>query len=173
MNNEIHFIPQHDQMDCGPACLCMISSEFGKKYSLNYLRKNSFISREGVSLLGITETANKIGFETFSIKLSTSELIEKRETLPNIIHWNQNHFVVLYKISSKLFSKKLIFHIADPAHGKIKLTREKFEESWLSDKNKGIALFLNPTDEFFDKKVPKEEELTIKYLLKYLKPYKK
>jgi len=63
------FIPQHDQMDCGPACLAMVASKYGKNYSLQYLRENSFLTREGVSLLGISEASKKIGMETLSAKL--------------------------------------------------------------------------------------------------------
>lgn len=168
-----NFIPQKDQMDCGPACISMVASTYGKKYGLEYLRKNAFISREGVSLLGINEASKKIGFETISAKLTTEKLIDSKQTLPCILHWNQRHFVVLYKISKTIFSKQPIFHIADPAHGKIKLTQDKFEKSWLSDEGKGVALFLNPTELFYKKEPPKEEKLTIKYLFNYLKPYKK
>ena len=169
----MNFIPQKDQMDCGPACISMVASAFGKNYGLVFLRENAFITREGVSLLGISEASKKIGLETISAKLNTITLLENNDSLPCILHWNQNHFVVLYKISKSRFGKQLIFHIADPAHGKIKLTQDKFEISWLSDGDKGVALFLNPTEEFYKKQPPKEEKLTIKYLFNYLKPYKK
>ena len=169
----MNFNPQKDQMDCGPACISMVASAYGKKYGFEYLRKNAFISREGVSLLGISEASKKIGLETISAKLNTVTLIENNDSLPCILHWNQNHFVVLYKISKSFFSKQPIFHIADPAYGKIKLTQDKFEKSWLSDGDKGVALFLNPTDDFYKKQPPKEDKLTIKYLFKYLTPYKK
>ncbi len=167
------FTPQKDQMDCGPACISMVASAYGKKYGLEYLRKHAFISREGVSLLGITEASKKIGFETISGKLTTEKLIENKGIFPSILHWNQNHFVVLYKISKTIFSNNPIFHIADPAHGKIKLTQDKFEKSWISNEVKGVALFLNPTEKFYIKEPPKEEKLTIKYVFNYLKPYKK
>ena len=110
----IKFIPQKDQMDCGPACISMIASAYGKRYPLAYLRKKSFVSREGVSLLGIDEASKKVGFETFSAKLTTHKLIKNNNIFPCILHWNQNHFVVLYKITKTLFSKRLRFHIADP-----------------------------------------------------------
>ena len=162
--------PQHDQMDCGPACLAMVASHYGKDFGLQYLRDRSFITREGVSLLGISEAADKIGFKTISAKLKTEDL--DNELLPCILHWNQNHFVVLYKITKNIFTGKLIYKIADPGHGFISLSEEKFKKSWLSDLEKGVALFLEPTEEFFKQTPPKEEKLSIKYLLKYLKPYK-
>lgn len=157
-------------MDCGPACLAMVASHYGKDFGLQYLRDRSFITREGVSLLGISEAADKIGFKTISAKLKTEDL--DNELLPCILHWNQNHFVVLYKITKNIFTGKLIYKIADPGHGFISLSEEKFKKSWLSDLEKGVALFLEPTEEFFKQTPPKEEKLSIKYLLKYLKPYK-
>ncbi|WP_134387934.1 peptidase domain-containing ABC transporter [Flavobacterium psychrophilum] len=167
------FKHQKDQSDCGPACLAMVSSFYKKNYSLQYLRENSFITREGVSLLGITEASKKIGYETISAKLTIEKLIEEKQTLPCILHWNQNHFVVLKKISKKIFTNKYYFHIADPGHGTIKLNQIDFKKSWLSDIDKGVALFLNPTEIFYKLTPPKEEKLTIKYILSYLTPYKK
>ncbi len=165
------FIPQYDQMDCGPACISMVASAYKKSYSLQYLRDNSFITREGVSLLGIGEVAEKIGFKKLSVKLTVEKLHEMN--LPSIIHWNQNHFVVLYKIKKNRFTKKIIFKIADPGHGLISLSQQKFEKSWLTDDNKGIALLLEPTENFYNINPPEEKKLSIKYILGYLKPHKK
>ena len=167
---KLQFFAQHDQMDCGPACLAMVSSHYGKGFGLQYLRDRSFITREGVSLLGISEASEKIGFKTISAKLKAGDF--DKELLPCILHWNQNHFVVLYKVNKNMFSGKLVYKIADPGYGFISLSEEKFKKSWLSDGEKGVALFLEPTEEFFKQTPPKEEKLSIKYLLKYLKPYK-
>ncbi len=166
----LKFFTQHDQMDCGPACLAMVSSHYGKKFGLQYLRDKSFITREGVSLLGISEASKKIGFKNISAKLNTDDF--DNGLLPCILHWNQNHFVVLYKISKNIFTGKLTYKIADPGHGFISLSEEKFKKSWLSDGEKGVALFLEPTEEFYKQTPPQEEKLSIKYLLNYLKPYK-
>jgi ATP-binding cassette subfamily B protein len=165
--NKIYFIPQRDNMDCGPACLAMISMHYSKNYPLEYLRSLSFITKDGVSLLGLKEASSIIGLDSISTKLTTLDLISKLNYLPCILHWNQKHFVVLYKVKEKMF------FIADPEFGTIKLTQDKFEKSWLSDGDKGVALFLNPTEEFYIKQPPKVEKPTIKYLLNYLKPYKK
>lgn len=167
------FFPQHDQMDCGPSCLAMIASKYGKNYSLQYLRDNSFLTREGVSLLGLTEGSKKIGFETLSAKLTIEKLIEEKQTLPCILHWNQNHFVVLKKITRNIFTKKHYFHLADPAHGLIKLNELKFKNSWIVANNKGVSLFLEPTNDFYKKTPPVNNTITIKYLFTYLKPYTK
>jgi ATP-binding cassette subfamily B protein len=79
---------------------------------------------------------------------------------------------VLYKINKNIFTGKLIYKIADPGHGFVSLSEEKFKKSWLSDGEKGVALFLEPTEDFYKQTPPQEEKLSIKYLLKYLKPYK-
>jgi len=167
------FIPQHDQMDCGPACLAMVASKYGKNYSLQYLRVHSFLTKEGVSLLGISEASQKIGFETLSAKLTTETLITEKKILPCILHWNQNHFVVLKKITKNIFTRKHTFHIVDPAHGFIRLNNKNFEKSWITDQNKGVALFLNPTDDFYSKNPEKEEKLRLKHLFRFLIPFKK
>jgi ATP-binding cassette subfamily B protein len=167
----MYFIHQQDQMDCGPACLAMVSNYYKKKYSLQYLRELSFITREGVSLLGIAEAAKKIGFKTIIAKLIISKFEET--PLPCILHWNQNHFVVLSKISKNRHTKKHTFHIADPAHGMIILNESNFKKSWLSEDDKGVALFLEPTELFYSQNPPKEEKLNLKYILNYLKPFKK
>ncbi len=166
------FIGQHDQTDCGPASLAMIAHYYGKKYSLDDLRNLAFISREGVSLLGINEAALKIGFETFPSQLSVEEL-KKKAHLPCILHWNKNHFVVLFKIKKKLFSQKYIYKLADPGYGIISLTEDIFLKHWLSNNAKGIALFLSPTDKFHAYSPPKEKKLSIKHMLGYLHSYKK
>jgi len=167
----MNFIPQHDQMDCGPACIAMIAKYFKRKYPLGYLRENCFLGKDGVSLLGISIAAKKIGFETFSAKLNSQEL-SKKENLPCILHWNQNHFVVLYDIQKDFFSKKIIYKIADPGYGLIKLKREQFEKSWLSDGDLGVALFMKPTQKFYELIPPKENKISFQFILNYLKPYK-
>ena len=87
-------------MDCGPACLSMVSEHYGKCYSLEHLRENSFIGRDGVSLLGISKAAEKIGFKTIGGRITFDKLAEKAP-LPCIVHWNQEHFVVLYDVKTK------------------------------------------------------------------------
>ena len=146
------FIAQHDQMDCGPACLAMIANSYGKNYSLQYIRDNSYISREGVSLLSLSDTSIEMGFKTFPTQLSVQKLKELNSELPCLLHWDKEHFVVLKKITKNIFTKKHYFHIADPSHGFIKLNEDNFIKSWISDDNKGVALFLTPTELFYSKK---------------------
>lgn len=166
-------IIQHDQMDCGPACLAMVASNYGKNYSLQYLRDNSFITKEGVSMFGIVEAAKKIGFETFPVKLTIEKLISSHESFPCILYWGKNHFVVLKKVSKKFLSSDYTFQIADPAHGLISIKEQEFKKYWISNDSMGIALFLKPSEEFFNIQVPKEKKITLNYILQYLTPYKR
>ncbi len=168
----IQFYPQLDFMDCGPACLKMIANSYGKYFSLGYLRKHCNITIEGVSLLGISNAAEKIGLRAQGIKISIKNLIREVK-LPIIVHWNQEHFVVVYKISSKYI------YVADPAHGKLKYSFDQFEKSWaIPDKKNngskmGICLILEPMECFLNtKEVKDSNSYGISFLIRYLKPYK-
>lgn len=159
-------------MDCGPTCLKMIAKYHGKLFSLNELRTKSFITREGVSLLGISEAAEAIGFRTMGVKLPFEKMVVDAP-LPCIVHWNQSHFAVLYKI------KKNKISVADPAAGLITYTKEEFLKSWLSTSTNGsgvgIALLLEPTPAFYETEVATEKstKLGFYYLFGYLKTYRR
>ncbi len=167
------FYRQLDQMDCGPACLKMVAEFYGKTYSLQHLRENSYLSREGVSLKGIEEAAMNIGMRTVSVKVpfsspdgeNTPNFLEA--PLPCIVHWNQNHFVVVHKVS------KHHVWIADPATGKHKIDHQTFKSSWLSDHDMGIALLLETTPAFQEHDEDEKSKTGLLYLLKYLVPYRK
>lgn len=94
------FVYQRDAMDCGPSCLAMIASYYGKKLNIEQLREKCYLAKDGVSLLGISKAAEKKGFHTVGGKLTFTVLYEKN-LLPCIAHWDQNHFVVIYKIKKK------------------------------------------------------------------------
>lgn len=127
------FFPQLDSRDCGPTCLRMIAKQYGKNYSLQGLRERCTINREGVSLLGISEAAENIGFRSIGVRIGWEQLA-KEAPLPCIVHWKQNHFVVVYKISGKSNKEKV--WIADPAHGLVKNTKEEFLRCWSVIKRK-------------------------------------
>jgi ATP-binding cassette subfamily B protein len=160
-------------MDCGPTCLRIIARHYGRNYSLQRLREISGINREGVSLLGISEAAEKIGFRTTGARLSLEKLLEI--DLPCILHWQQKHFVVLYKISSKSSSKR-IYHISDPARGLIEYQETDFLRCWLSTRNnghsEGIALMLSAAPEFYAQGGDPSKGLDLTYMLRYLYKYK-
>ena len=171
INWRFKFLPQHDKMDCGPACLQMIARYYGKKYSLQYIRKHSTIARDGISVLGINQTAQFLGFDCFPVQINRQMLDEGAE-LPCILHWNQNHFVVLYQKKTNFWTGKSIYKIADPGHGLVDLEEEEFEQQWFGKGTDGIAMMLYPSDAFYAKKVIKEKKFNFKFLLNYLKPYR-
>ena len=164
-------IRQHDSMECGIACLAMVCKFFRIEYSIEYLSRICFATTEGVSLLGINETALQLGLRTISGRITINKLWETH--YPCILHWNQNHFVVLYKV------KKNRFYIADPAKGLVKYSLEEFKKHWVSTQSdgeeKGIAIFLEPTPAFYEKKMDEEpkEERSFKFLFGYIKQYRK
>ena len=164
-----HFT-QHDVMDCGPTCLRMVAAFYGRHYSLEGLREKSFITREGVSMLGISEAAEKIGFRSICVQVGFEKL--KEAPLPCIIHWNQQHFVVVYKLTDKHV------WVADPGAGKLKYTKEEFCNCWLSsrknEENTGVALLLEPTPEFYtiEDEEDKVEHKGFSFLYSYLRPYR-
>ncbi len=145
-------IRQHDAMDCGPACLCMIAKHFGKSYSLEWLRGKSHITNQGVSLAGIAHAAESIGFETESGTIAFADLMDK-ENLPCIAHWNQRHFVVVYGFEQG--RKGTIVKVADPGVGLVSYSEDEFCSHWLSvfeasKPPQGIVMVLEPTPAFFE-----------------------
>lgn len=162
---------QLDAMDCGPTCLRMIAKYYGKSYSLQTLREKAFISREGVSMLGISEAAESIGFRTSGVRITTEQL-RKECPLPCVLHWNQNHFVVCYKI------KKGRFYIADPGSQRVSYTEQEFKRCWISTKinqeDTGTALLLEPGPQFYDQEDEKQEKKRrLHYFFRYITPYKR
>ena len=154
-------------MDCGPTCLRMVAKHYGRNFTVQTLRKFCEINREGVSLLGISDAAEKIGFRSLGVKLNPQQL--KEAELPCILHWRQNHFVVLYKI------KNHKYYLADPAAGLVTLSEADFTRSWLSDTEtgEGIALLISPTPQFYEQDDEKGTEISWSFLFRYLIAYRK
>ena len=165
---------QHDSMQCGIACLQMICNYYGKEYSLDSLSKICFATTEGVSMLGISETATSLGFHVVNVKCTVKTLTEV--SLPSILHWNQNHFVVLYRVKNE---KK--FYIADPGKELLTYSLEEFKKHWISTnsngQDKGIAMFLETTPTFFTHKMEDNKKISEKrsfhFLFGYVKKYRK
>ena len=170
-----HYL-QLDAMDCGPTCLRMIARYYGKNYSLQTLRERSFITREGVSMLGISDAAESIGFRTSGVRITLKQL-EEDVPLPCILHWNQNHFVVCYDIRKKRNGYR--FHIADPASQNVIYTEQEMKKCWLvtrtEGEEKGTALALEPAPEFYEREDEKEKDgkNSLSFFFKYLLPYKR
>ena len=174
MKSQIRIIYQHDSMQCCIVCLQMICGYYGKKYSSEYLSKLCFATTEGVSMLGINDAANTLGFHTLCVKIATKDL--EKVPLPCILHWNQNHFIVLYKVKN---GKK--FYVADPGKGLVTYGLDEFKKHWVSTKSngesKGIAMFLETTPAFFTYKMEGEanlkEKRSFRFLFGYVKKYRK
>lgn len=174
---ERFFQKQHDAMDCGPSCLAMIAKHYGLQPNVEKIRRSCALNKEGVSLLGISKAAESIGFKTIGGRL-TFNTLAKEVAHPCIIHWNQNHFVVVYKVKKHSKGKYTVY-VADPAKGLVTYTKEEFCEHWISTKTngeeKGIALLLEPTELFYTQKetesIPSQRRL--KFLWSYLKKYKR
>lgn len=170
--NKFKWIKQHDSMQCGVACLAMICRHYGKDYSLEYLDGFCHANIAGVSMLGIADGAKSVGFQTMTAAASTDEL--KEITLPCILHWNQNHFVVLYDISGN--GKR--YKIADPGKGLISYTRKELESHWISSvtdgEPSGTVMQLTPTKDFYSHICDKTaEKRSFRFLFGYLKQYRK
>lgn len=159
-------------MDCGPTCLRMIAKHYGRSISLQKLRSISETTREGSSLKNIADAAERIGFRSLGVKVDFNKLKEDAP-LPCIVYWQQQHFVVVYKIT------KSKVYVADPAHGLIEYTKEEFIKNWIgnnADENteEGIALLLEPTPKLSRKEVDdKDTKRGFSFLYQYLFRYKK
>jgi len=162
-------------MDCGPACLRMVARYYGRTYSLSTLRDLCHITRDGVTMLGISDAAEEIGFQTLGVKIDLDELMTDA-LLPAILHWHQNHFVILYRIGQR--NGKRSFYIADPALGTVKYNEEEFLSHWLAEvkpneEQKGICLLLEPTEDFHLRKDEGSGMSRLRFILSYLKPHRK
>lgn len=169
-----HF-KQINSSDCGPTSLRMIARHYGLDYSTEMLRKHCHISKQGVSLLGISEAAEYIGFETAGVKVTFEQLVEDG-VFPCILHWNQNHFVVCYGIE-KCKQGGFKIHISDPASQRLTYTKDEFERCWIGPQagasSNGVVLMLEPGDDFG--KVEDEYRKNSRSLLsfaKYFTPYR-
>lgn len=157
-----------DEMDCGATCLRIIFKYYGKLVSIHKIRKLCQTTKSGVNLLGISEAAEKLGFRTYGVRLSLEQL--KEVELPCILHWNQNHFVVLYKI------RRGKYYISDPASGLLSYNEKEFSKNWFSTKelHAGLSLVLSPGPDFYQ--IDEEEpELKLEWskIFTYFYKYKK
>ena len=165
------FYKQPDFKDCGPTCLRIISKYYGKIISLQQIRHLSETTREGSSLLGLSDAAEELGFKSLGVQIDFKTLVED-VPLPCIVHWNKVHFVVVYKID-----KTGIVQISDPSYGLITYTKEEFIKSWIGNNaeentEEGIALLLETTPAFFKNEFDSDEsKASCSFLSKYFRTY--
>lgn len=155
----MQIIKQLDEKDCGPSCLAMIAKHYGLQSNREQLRHACSLGRDGVSLLGISKAAEGLGFKTVGGRL-TLQTLANEAPLPCIVHWEQSHFVVVYKIK-KLQGGRYRIYVADPGKDLLTYTREEFCKRWVSTKTngeeKGIALLLEPTQTFYEQRSSPDE----------------
>lgn len=163
-----HHYHQHDETDCGPACLQMVARFYGKQFPLNYIKRVSYQKRTGVTLLALSDAAEQMGLRTIGLKLNWLQI--KNIQTPCIITWNKKHFVVVFKITNKHVI------VGDPAQGIIRYSHQAFKKSWYSLTDEtlgkmGITLVLEPTPDFYKLKNITERKHGFSHLFKYLTPY--
>ena len=156
---------QLDSKDCGPACIKILAKFYGKYYSLQYLRDLSGLSREGVSLLDLSDSCEHIGLRTLCVKISWNEFLNFPN--PSIVHWKGNHFIVVYKITKKNI------HVSDPARGLVKYSHREFKTGWLSNEERWYVLGVEPMSDFLQRSLELEASpKSVRNFLNYFKPYK-
>lgn len=163
---------QLDAMDCGPACLCMIARHYGKRISLQRMRERALMTKQGVSLYGLNEAAESIGFRTKALRLDYNTL--KQVPLPCILHWEQKHYVVLYALKNK--GRQIRYKVADPAKGLVTVHEAALQTSWISSRQDntafGIVLLLEPTPAFESTEEDASRAQGLRYMLSYVQAYK-
>ena len=162
---------QMDQMDCGPTCLKMVAKFYGRSLSLEKLRNLSNITREGITMAGIIEAAEALGFRTLPIR-ANFETLYKEVPGPCIAHWKEKHFIVVYDSNHKEVK------VADPNSGKYRLKKNEFIKGWsthntANESSEGFLLLLEPTNRFYEQESENENENTFSFLTTYIRPYKR
>jgi len=169
------FYKQPDAKDCGPTCLRIISKYYGKNLALQHIRNISETTRLGSSLLSLSNAAGTLGFKTLGVQINFNELV-KDVPLPCIVHWNKNHFVVIYKISIK--KGKHTIYISDPSYGLIKYSKDEFIKFWIggnanNQTKEGITLILQTTPYFYQNiSHNTENRASFRFLSRYILTYK-
>jgi ATP-binding cassette subfamily B protein len=174
--------------DCGPACLKMVADHYGQHYALDFLREKCHISKVGVSMLGISDAAETIGFHTIGARMDIDQLKDIVQEAPAILHWKENHFVIVYKAPKP--HKNGAFYVADPDKGLVKYKEAEFKENWMSNGHPGESgfssngntanvagyiLLLEPTPAFYNQPVKEglRKKTNLDSIWKYFKPHKK
>lgn len=165
----LKFTRQYDRMDCGPACVRMVASAFGKLYPLGWLRAQACLTREGVSVAGIRRALASAHLESASFKMTLEEL-EHQCPLPAILHWNQNHFVVLVRVWHRRERK---WEIADPAFGRHWVDDQRMRSAWLAGGDKGVVVAAEPMPDFSEQRPPSESHSFLRFAKKHVWPFRR
>ncbi|RZL38348.1 MAG: peptidase domain-containing ABC transporter, partial [Pedobacter sp.] len=166
------FYKQPDAKDCGPTCLRIIAKHYNKSIPLQQIRTLSETTREGSGLLGLSNAAENLGFRTLGVKIDFDTLVAEAP-LPCIVHWNKNHYVVVYHID-----KTNKVYVSDPSYGLITYNKEEFIKHWIGENanektEEGIALILETSPSFYKNEFDEDEKKTsFAFLSRYLLKYK-
>lgn len=172
MPKKFPFYKQPDAKDCGPTCLRIIAKHYNKSIPLQHLRTLTETTREGSGLQGLSNAAENLGFRTLGVKIDFKTLVADAP-LPCIVHWNKNHYVVVYKIEK---AEKV--YISDPSYGLITYKKEEFIKHWIGENandetEEGIALVLETSPSFYqDDFEDEEKKASFAFLSRYLLKYK-
>lgn len=172
MPKKFPFYKQPDAKDCGPTCLRIIAKHYNKSIPLQHLRTLTETTREGSGLQGLSNAAESLGFRTLGVKIDFKTLVADAP-LPCIVHWNKNHYVVVYKIDK---AEKV--YISDPSYGLITYKKEEFIKHWIGENandetEEGVALVLETSPSFYQDDFEDEEKKTsFAFLSRYLLKYK-
>jgi ATP-binding cassette subfamily B protein len=157
-------------MDCGPTCLKMVCEYFGRNYDIDHLRNLCHLTKQGATMQGMSKASEMIGLRSLAVNISINQL-KKSAPLPCILHWTQNHYVVLFDIQEQKNKTKYV--IGDPAFELITIEEEEFLDSWISNNNKGICLLFEKTGEFKESVSQEKKSLTsFSSVFKYLRPFR-
>lgn len=162
------FVAQKDAMQCGVACLAMVCRYYGLALGVDDIELLCPACRDGVSMLGLSETASALGLKNAAARMDAGKLSQL--PMPCILHWNQNHFVVLYKVSGN----GRYFHVADPAIGCVRYDAREFAAQWAGADGRGIAMAMSPSDDF-GKNVSggRPQKRTMRFVLGYMARYRR
>ncbi|TXD82440.1 peptidase domain-containing ABC transporter [Subsaximicrobium wynnwilliamsii] len=171
MKKAFPFYKQTESKDCGPTCIKIVAKHYGKIIIIQNLRVLAETTRTGSTLLGLSDAAESIGLRAIGVNIALEKLQDV--PLPCILHWNKNHFVVLYKIARNKF------HVSDPAHGLLDYTKDEFLKRWVGNNadektREGIVLLVEPTAKFYTSEFEtKDQKFGFSFLSKYLFKYKR
>ena len=165
---KLRFTRQYDAMDCGPACVRMVASAHGKLFPLPWLRSQACLTREGVSVAGIRRALTEVGMESAAFRMTPDELEEKCP-LPAILHWNQNHFVVVEGVRRRRGRRE--WRIADPAFGQWWASDTDMADHWLAGE-KGVVIAAEPGEGFDAQTPPRETHSFAAFAREHVWPYR-
>lgn len=148
---KIPFHRQIDSNDCGLACLRMVAGFYGRKVTAKYLKSISDITKAGISMQGLCDCAEDIGFSCAPLRIKAGDLVKAPR--PAILYYKRGHFVVLEKVEDDGNA----FVVLDPAFGRVRLSREVLIDRWAGE-GAGLAILLGRGDDWEKVRIPDTDD---------------